>query len=95
MRETSWIIAALIVIATSSIVMAEDILELTIQTQWRKLCFNGSETDPKRICATRAESRKMIIRCGLRLISSIGKGRRRKFCVLSFLWACSFPTARG
>jgi invasion protein IalB len=58
MRETSWIAAALIVIATSGVAMAEDIPELTIQTPWTKSCFNGQETYFRRICDTRAELRK-------------------------------------
>ena len=58
MRETSWITAALIAIATSGVAMAEVIPELTYHTQWKKVCFDGSNTDPKRICDTRAELRK-------------------------------------
>jgi invasion protein IalB len=58
MRATSWITAALIAIATSGVVMAEDIPELTVQTEWRKFCFNSQETYFRRICDTRAELRK-------------------------------------
>ena len=85
MRFAALISAIFIAIGFAGVAAALEDPPLTVDTGWKKFCFNNQKTEFKRVCSTRAETRKRDDQSLLAAVDIIDReGETRKILRVTF-----------
>jgi invasion protein IalB len=94
-RVAALISAIIIAIGFAGVASAAEGPPLIVDTGWKKFCFNNQKTDFKRVCSTRAVSRKRDDQSLLAAVDVIDREGETKKIILRVTFPLGMQLARG